>query len=507
MASNEPVEYDVVIIGGGIAGLYTAWRLANSTNLKILVLEATNRLGGRFLTCEMPGGFCADMGAMRYSSTCNPILQALIDKLNVSTYTLIQNPTTKNKFSSFFRNKHMSSMEEMREMFSISDEDLPYARAAFSLFFGPSEKGFDFMSSGDGNFGTAVDKLTGQKAQDMSLASFLLQSNNPQLLGLADSLYPPPEWTVALASGFLNTLSKNWSEVKMVEGGYEKIITVIASVLSKYENVEIKLGKRVKSVMEDHNTFTVKLDDGLSYSCKKVFFACSYVGMKSITLEQQERQAKFQEMMNKVDMLPNVKVFLTYSRAWWEDNGMYEGTVATDWPNRYVVLFGEKSKTDSFATILASFKSTNSKLYLDLDIESNERFVNTAGKVPSELVPSKLLVQQVHTGLKRILGCPDLEEEPVCAARMFWGTKTYAGSTSHPRCGVDSNALHWESLKPFDDSDMFITSDVFAAWDKNGANVGFADISLLTTERILANHFGLEPIIPGLCLQNPWPST
>ena len=58
-------EYDVVIIGGGIGGLYTAWRLGKKTNLKILVLEASNRFGGRYMTCQMPGGFSADLGAMR----------------------------------------------------------------------------------------------------------------------------------------------------------------------------------------------------------------------------------------------------------------------------------------------------------------------------------------------------------------------------------------------------------------------------------------------------------
>lgn len=58
-------EYDLVIIGGGISGLYAAWRLGKATDMNILVLESTERFGGRFHTVTMPGGYCADLGAMR----------------------------------------------------------------------------------------------------------------------------------------------------------------------------------------------------------------------------------------------------------------------------------------------------------------------------------------------------------------------------------------------------------------------------------------------------------
>ena len=57
--------FDVVIVGGGIGGLYAAWRLMKSTNLTVCVMEASHRFGGRFHTVTMPGGFTADLGAMR----------------------------------------------------------------------------------------------------------------------------------------------------------------------------------------------------------------------------------------------------------------------------------------------------------------------------------------------------------------------------------------------------------------------------------------------------------
>lgn len=45
-------DYDVIVIGGGLSGLYAARDLTNA-GLSVLVLEARDRLGGRTETIEV----------------------------------------------------------------------------------------------------------------------------------------------------------------------------------------------------------------------------------------------------------------------------------------------------------------------------------------------------------------------------------------------------------------------------------------------------------------------
>ena len=44
-------NYDLVIVGGGISGLFLAYKLSE-TNLKILLLEKEKNLGGRIHTIK-----------------------------------------------------------------------------------------------------------------------------------------------------------------------------------------------------------------------------------------------------------------------------------------------------------------------------------------------------------------------------------------------------------------------------------------------------------------------
>ena len=82
--------YDCIVIGGGISGLYVAYKLLRS-GLRVLVLEKGYRLGGRVFTFH--NGMTVDTGAGRFSSShplfCNLLKELGLWRLRVKNGTSV----------------------------------------------------------------------------------------------------------------------------------------------------------------------------------------------------------------------------------------------------------------------------------------------------------------------------------------------------------------------------------------------------------------------------------
>ncbi|MEA2238133.1 MAG: lysine 2-monooxygenase [Thermoanaerobaculia bacterium] len=88
-----PEPKKIAIVGGGIAGLYTAWRLVTAGHadgsdrpFQVTLFESSKRLGGRILSQILPPlPFRAELGAMRFHPMTHHLLRALIDDLKIPT--------------------------------------------------------------------------------------------------------------------------------------------------------------------------------------------------------------------------------------------------------------------------------------------------------------------------------------------------------------------------------------------------------------------------------------
>lgn len=76
---------DIAIVGGGVSGVYSAWRLKQAfPKQKIVLFEGSSRIGGRLLSVRPPGikNMVAELGGMRILPAVQPKIKRLIDVLN-----------------------------------------------------------------------------------------------------------------------------------------------------------------------------------------------------------------------------------------------------------------------------------------------------------------------------------------------------------------------------------------------------------------------------------------
>ena len=76
---------DIAIVGGGVSGVYSAWRLKQADPAKtVVVFEGSGHIGGRLLSVQPPdvSNMVAELGGMRILPAVQPLITTLIDTLN-----------------------------------------------------------------------------------------------------------------------------------------------------------------------------------------------------------------------------------------------------------------------------------------------------------------------------------------------------------------------------------------------------------------------------------------
>src|SRR5262245_33366586 len=82
------MDLDVAVIGAGVSGAYSAWRLQQADpRARIALFEYSDRIGGRLYTVTMPGlpHVKAEVGGMRYIPDQHIMVAALVDYLGLPT--------------------------------------------------------------------------------------------------------------------------------------------------------------------------------------------------------------------------------------------------------------------------------------------------------------------------------------------------------------------------------------------------------------------------------------
>jgi hypothetical protein len=98
-SSSASPDLDVAIVGGGVSGIYSGWRLLTADNKrKVAVFEGSDRIGGRLLSARPPGftdRTTCEIGGMRYVSSQTLVRSLVENVLKLCRYEqVVYNPDT-----------------------------------------------------------------------------------------------------------------------------------------------------------------------------------------------------------------------------------------------------------------------------------------------------------------------------------------------------------------------------------------------------------------------------
>lgn len=257
-AFNSDYDYDVVIIGGGIAGLYTAYQLSK-TNKSFILIERDFQLGGR-IKMDKIDGVDIPTGAAYLRWDKDKSLRKLITNLDikVTPYELTMDKTFPE-----------SDFDEMLKKLKSSLKDYSRDKIDFKEY---------------------AIKVLGKEDY----------RNLINMMGYSDFEKADFEDTV-INYGLDDNISGN----EMVNVDWNKLISKLVKSIG---NKRILLNKEVKEIKSDKNSFTI--DCGEKITCKKVVVATQISSVKKLIKEDIYKGIESQEFIKifaKVEGLESVK--------------------------------------------------------------------------------------------------------------------------------------------------------------------------------------------------------
>lgn len=374
---NNPIEYDVAIVGGGIGGIYTAWRLATcplggaaakwggpTGKLKIALFEGSDRIGGRLLSARPPGmsDTICEIGGMRYVSSQTLVRSLVENKLKLDrTEQVVDRPEN----IAYLRGQIMRFAQvtdpallpyhlQWAESQWVSQKNDPSGLMGWAIMrilpqvatlTGDALQQFLQTAEVDGiplyqhGFWNLVARAIGSEAYALSkaLVGYDCLGNNANAVDLTSCYFDfTPDVKYFLLDGSYEAVPWTLQEEYEAAGGELHLNTWLSSF------DEIKLADGSKGV-------ELHFRDGRDpVRARSLVLAMPRRSLEKLTptgpVLDPARAPNFQSLLGSVMPIPLYKMFIGYNYPWWEAAGVTQGRSFTDLPIRQCFYWGKNAQ-------------------------------------------------------------------------------------------------------------------------------------------------------------------
>ncbi|MBP4046385.1 flavin monoamine oxidase family protein [Chromobacterium violaceum] len=354
--------FDIAIVGGGVSGVYCAWRLKQTyPGKKIAVFEASNHIGGRLLSVRPPDIFdmVAELGGMRILPAVQPLVTQLIHELNKELpddeqITLYDFPVDEPQNIAFLRGVYLRVAD-----FTQNPDLVPYQ--------------LNFIDHGQ-SAGAVIVNAIEQIVPGITNPA-LTEEQRREMAQSAEfggvPLYKQGFWNVLLrvitgeayqyaedVGGYDSTLC-NWNAADAIPWylsdfgvdpkykgfckGFQQVPLSLAQLFEQAGG-EVRLASHVSDIALKGDGFSF-LVNGSAAAAKTLILAMPRRSLELLTATSPALQdAKTQALISTVTPRPLFKLFTTYDSPWWRNTGC---TVSgTDGKPVYAAVEAGRSVTD-----------------------------------------------------------------------------------------------------------------------------------------------------------------
>jgi lysine 2-monooxygenase len=523
----EDDDFDIAVIGAGMSGLYTAWRMASewrsSPKLaalasarpdglpRITIIEWSDRVGGRLdsrIIADMEN-VPAELGGMRYTPG-----HLMVCEL-VKRFALASEPFPMTKSSQFY----MRGARFSEASVSSGNQVPPYQLEPAELKQTPNQL-FNFAIQRACNYQSTWSDANWQWVKEHATFTDAIYKQVPFYdIGFWNLLYRTLSnegYDYVWDGGGYNSNTINWNSAEAMPymltdfsvtpsfsrlvGGYYQLPLALATAVV---GLGVPIIGNVRLVRFDTTAGVtrcqVERTDGSgikgSFTTQILVLA---MPRRSLELIEQDCEFFTNERVRftiqSVIPQPSFKLFMAYENRWWNRSEFFPGPTITDLPLRMTYDFGSESerggaKNDHRTLLLAGYADMQADTFWSV-LERETPFT----KPPSEsktgsrggTVPNETMCRMAENMLLKVMtvnGVTPTISKRIGAYYQDWSQEPYGG-------GYHAWAAHykaWEIMRevrqPIPSRDIFICGEAYS----NGQ--GWVEGALCTAESVLEDMF------------------